>query len=45
MLANKDCKRQIYLLFVFVKFLKLKKHPIRIGWRWKIEKNVSIIKV
>ena len=44
MQANKDCKRQIDLLFVFVKILKLKKHPIRIGWRWKAEKNVSITK-
>ena len=45
MQANKDCKRQIYLLFVFVKILELKKYPIRIGWRWKTEKDVSIKKV
>jgi len=32
------------LLFVFVKILKLKKHPIRIGWRWKAEKDVLIAK-
>jgi hypothetical protein len=32
------------LLFVFVKISKLKKYPIRIGWRWKAEKDVSITK-
>jgi hypothetical protein len=32
MQANKDCKRQIYLLFVFVKILKVKKYPAWIGW-------------